>query len=61
MSVLSTTTVALGTAAPDESVTVPLMLPLPEVWAESGTAGGDEEEDGYGNDEADAGQSEGVS
>ena len=31
-----TTTVALGTTAPAESVTVPVMLPAPEVWPEAG-------------------------
>src|SRR6202020_1412621 len=36
VSVLSTTTVVLGTAAPAASVMVPLILPLPEVWARIG-------------------------
>ena len=35
MSVLVTTTVALGTAAPEASVTVPVMLPRPEVCAKA--------------------------
>ena len=36
VSVFVTTTVALGTAAPDGSVTVPTMFPFPDVWAITG-------------------------
>ncbi len=36
VSVSVTRTVAFGMAAPLASVTVPVMLPTPEVWADSG-------------------------